>query len=145
MAKEIATSLQARLKLLVARDSTFNEIELDKLFNLDQTSEEYHYTRFKVDGAVADQAIDFGKVNSPTFIFIQWSSTDPDATPVDDPLNVTVKIDSAAAGSVMHSLLLDVQDPLLDLLTKDITFSTEAGTSTNSETEVTVLIMGRKS
>lgn len=137
----LSNLIQASIKILVATDTTFTNRLYDDLLDIDQTTEDVHNYISLFTGQQTDKAIDFGDIVSPTFIFILVNSrstgggSPQDGThqPVLWKVNTSTEFDS-------DTLLFYTADPLIDDLPTTITFSTLADTNT----EVTVLIGGRK-
>ena len=141
MALVINTEVMARVKIAMSKDSTFDSKTFDDLFSLDQSTEESISYRDFVSGAVADQAIDFGGIASPTFIFILFESRGDGVGAIADNVRakVEVKIGGAAANSTSDFIMLGTQDPTNEDITTDIKFTTLADT----DTTFTVVIAGK--
>jgi len=131
----------AKIKIVMAKDATFDSKTFDELFTLDQSTEESISYRDFVSGAVADQAISFGGIAKPTFIFILFESRGDGNGAIADNVRakVEVKIAGASVNSTSDFILLGTQDPTNEDITTDIKFTTLADT----DTTFTVVIAGR--
>lgn len=142
MVEEVKTHLASSVSLNLADTANFVDKTVSRTFNLDQVNEESLTNRYQIDGAVADQAIDLGNVNNPTYIFIKVTSKfdGGGATTLDAPAKVTFKIGSGTAFDANFMLFAVNVDAQLGAVTKDIKITTLA----DSDTTVEVFQIGRK-
>ena len=140
MALSQTTKLKASLSLLMGDDAAYTNRQVDENITLDQDTEENHVSKYFVDGTVTDQAISLGKVNTPTFIFIEFQSkfNGSGGTTDNQDAAVTIKVDGGTAYQTNY-FLAAVADTANDAVTSTLTFSTLA----NSDTIVTLRVMGR--
>ena len=130
-----------KLQLLASRDTAYANRLAEEIIDLGQTTEEVVVHDYYVDGQVTDEAIDFGKVTSPTFVYIRFESrfNGDNSTTEDAHAAVTAKIATSSAITTDHILLMS-GDNDNDEVTSNITFSTLADT----DTRVYALILGEK-
>lgn len=143
MPLSLTTLIQASLKILVGTDTTFSNRLYDDLLDMDQTTEVLNNYTTIYEGQQTNKVIQFGDVVSPTFIFILINSRATGGGSNADGTHEAVIW--AIAGSTVDfdsdTILLYTSDADNDTLPTAIDFSSVA----NSNTEVTVVIGGRKS
>jgi len=134
------SQIAASIKILLGDSTTFTNRRFDQLFDLDQIGESDDTDSFIVEGQVTDQAILFGKIVSPTFIFIKWESRETGGgVSTDGTLSpVTIKVNGSTAQTTNYYLAITLI-PATDTLPTTITFSTLVDTNTL----VTKFIIGR--
>jgi len=142
MALTQTSILEGKIKLLVGGQAAFTDRKFDQNFDFGQTTEETHSSSYRIDGAVTDQAISLGKVNTPTFIFIKFNSkyNGDNSTTEDAEAAVTIKVDGGTAYTTNY-FLAAVTDVTNNNVTSTITFTTLADTDTN----IDLLVLGRSS
>ena len=140
MVLALSRRIQASIKLLAGSEAAFTSRQIDRIIQINQTNEELIVEDYKIDGAVTDQAISFGKVTAPTFVYVQWQSkyNGDNSTTEDQDALVTAKINSGTLYNTNH-FFAAVDDITNDTTVSTITFTTLADT----DTIVSVVILGR--
>ena len=128
----LATLVQASIKLLSADDSTFQNRSIDDIFDFDQTTILSNSYSTIYPAQVTGQAIDFGEVAIPTFVFVRFTSTATGAgtNAIGTHEAVSFRING---GTSDHSdlIMLWTGDPDSDILPNTIVFDTVSNSSTN--------------
>jgi len=142
MALTQTSKISAKLNLLVGSESAFTNRRVDQNYDMSQSTEENETSSYRIDGAVTDQAISMGKVNTPTFIYVRFVSkyNGDNSTTDNATAEVTIKVDGGTAYAT-NSFLAEVTDTTNSNVTSTLTFTTLADTDTNVE----VIILGRSS
>jgi hypothetical protein len=140
MVQSLTTNISSSFKLLASKDTTYSNRIADFLQDLSIATEVAEVAEFFESAQVTDQAIDFGNVTSPTFIYIRFTSqADGNGSNADGTHEaITVKINSSTAITT-DTVLLQTSDPTNDTLPTTITWSSVA----DSTTKVQVFIAGR--
>lgn len=142
MANEVATHVMSRFSVAFSSDSSFKNTNLQRLLNLDQITEENLSNRYEIAGAVADQAIDLGNINSPTLVIVVATSLfdGENSTTEDDPAKIQFKVGSGTIFEAHFMAFIVDVDANTGQVTTDIKITTLA----DSNTIVEVFVAGAK-
>ena len=142
MSNDIATHVNSSISIAFADSAAFNNIGLNKLFNLDQITEENLSNKYDISGAVADQTIPLGNITSPSLVIVVATSLFDGAggTTEDDPAKIQFKIGSGTIFECHFMAFFVDVDANIGKVTTDIKITTLA----NSDTVVEVFVAGAK-